>query len=723
MLRQPNLSKQTHAAAAVRPPTADRVLGALLILLQLGVLAFLSGARLFPFVMGGLTLWGLFTRIRMKVNPTPQNLIYALMAIAFLLHYMFAPFALPIDSQFIRSSLAHSLARLLISVQVLQLFLAHESGRLPIWLGACGAVTLAFATNLRVPEAMHDQLLALVAAFMAFFSLYGSRARQAVNTLSPFAWTRWLAMTVALLLAVLLGTGAAWALQKHERDIEWFLAEYLGYSGRTTRTGFNPSGRLESVTAWRAEGGETAVLRVFADEAPGYLRGMVFEKYRGSNRDTSYTPWLASEKSRLLMPAVAPRDHPKLRPGDRVFKVADGDTPFTRVLDVWPADAAPLRLFTPLGTQTLAVRGDDARIDRHNVVTFADRATAAPYLVTAIPTDSGGMDRAHQDAAEVDEELLTSFDVAIDESVQQLATQLFDGCHTTRQKIDAVTSYFELNYEYRLGINVPHRMDPVTYFLTQQPAAHCEYFATGTAILLRLGHVPCRYVIGYVAAEWNELGNFWMARQKDAHAWVEAFDSDAGEWVIVESTPAAGVPQPREPGLSTQLVESLRHRISIWQMRLREYGLITVWTTVAELAWSIPGLIILMGGLAVALLRYRPDGRVWRERKTVPESIRQMHQVLARLDRQVARQGLLRAPQETLSSFARRVRKANSDPRWKTAAAECYERYVDLRYRGEVGADVVQQLLQAVTQIPRGSRSPAGRPDDAASSNVVATGL
>jgi hypothetical protein len=638
----------------------------------------------------------------------PRNLTYALLAIGFLLHYMLAPFQLPIDSQFIRSSLAHSLARLLLSVQILQLFLEHESGRLPIWIGACGAVTLAFATNLRVPESMHILLLGMIAAFMGTFALYGHRARLAVASRPDMLWPRWLVMSSALVLALLLGTGASWALQKHERDIEWFLAEYLGYSGRTTRTGFNPTGRLESVTSWRADGGETAVLRIFADEAPGYLRGMVFEKYRASSRDTSYTPWLTSEKNQPLTPAVLSRSHPKLRPGDRLFKMAGGEPRFTRVLDIWPTDAAPPRLFTPLGAQTLAVRGEDARIDRHNIVTFADRATATPYLVTATPTDSDGKDVGHESPSRVNHERLTSFDVPIEDSVLQLAADLFDDCRTTRQKIDSVTGYFQSNYEYRLGINVPHRMDPVTYFLTQKPAAHCEYFATGTAILLRLADVPCRYVIGYVAAEWNEMGGFWVVRQKDAHAWVEAFDADAGKWVIVESTPAAGVPQSRVPGLGTQLIESFRHRFSIWQVKLREYGLITIWTTISEAIWSIPGLVVLMGAIMVVLLRYRPRRLERRQRRTIPDAIRRMHRMLAEIDRRVAREGLYRAPHETLSHFAHRLRDSESDPQWKNAAADCYELYVDLRYREEPGPGGITRLQQAVALIPHSSQHHSG---------------
>ena len=35
----------------------------------------------------------------------------------------------------------------------------------------------------------------------------------------------------------------------------------------------------------------------------------------------------------------------------------------------------------------------------------------------------------------------------------------------------------------------------------------------------------------------------WIARNRDAHAWVEAFDQERSQWVIVESTPGVDVPK------------------------------------------------------------------------------------------------------------------------------------------------------------------------------------
>ena len=95
----------------------------------------------------------------------------------------------------------------------------------------------------------------------------------------------------------------------------------------------------------------------------------------------------------------------------------------------------------------------------------------------------------------------------------------------------------------------------LAYFLTVRPPAHCEYFATATAILLRAGGVHARYVTGYVISGRNPVDNSYFALRRNAHAWVEAYDDVEQRWVIVESTPMEGVPA-REEQTSLQVVNT-----------------------------------------------------------------------------------------------------------------------------------------------------------------------
>lgn len=98
-----------------------------------------------------------------------------------------------------------------------------------------------------------------------------------------------------------------------------------------------------------------------------------------------------------------------------------------------------------------------------------------------------------------------------------------------------VKSYLEENYYYTTE-NLPEDpKDPISQFLFKQKAGSCEYFATSMALLLRDMGIPTRLVTGYLQGEYNELSNFYLVRQTDAHAWVEVYLN--GQWYSVDPSP------------------------------------------------------------------------------------------------------------------------------------------------------------------------------------------
>ncbi len=96
---------------------------------------------------------------------------------------------------------------------------------------------------------------------------------------------------------------------------------------------------------------------------------------------------------------------------------------------------------------------------------------------------------------------------------------------------------------------------PLPAFLFESRAGHCEYFATALAVLLRSQGLPTRLVNGFHGGEYNELGGFWVLRQRDAHSWVEVYIGDGdgeGAWVLLDATPSAD-DEARRAGLIRQL--------------------------------------------------------------------------------------------------------------------------------------------------------------------------
>lgn len=74
-------------------------------------------------------------------------------------------------------------------------------------------------------------------------------------------------------------------------------------------------------------------------------------------------------------------------------------------------------------------------------------------------------------------------------------------------------------------------------FLFDQQEGFCEHFSSAFAILMRSAGIPARVVTGYVAGEHNPLGDYWLVRRSDAHAWTEVWLQGSG-WTRVDPTAA-----------------------------------------------------------------------------------------------------------------------------------------------------------------------------------------
>ncbi|HHQ14032.1 MAG TPA: DUF4129 domain-containing protein, partial [Chromatiales bacterium] len=70
------------------------------------------------------------------------------------------------------------------------------------------------------------------------------------------------------------------------------------------------------------------------------------------------------------------------------------------------------------------------------------------------------------------------------------------------------------------------------------------------AVLARAAGIPARVVTGYQGGELNPLGNYWIVRQADAHAWVEVWLD--GHWERIDPT-AAVAPERIEWGMDAAM--------------------------------------------------------------------------------------------------------------------------------------------------------------------------
>jgi protein-glutamine gamma-glutamyltransferase len=91
-------------------------------------------------------------------------------------------------------------------------------------------------------------------------------------------------------------------------------------------------------------------------------------------------------------------------------------------------------------------------------------------------------------------------------------------------------------YTYTLdpGVFGQHTADE---FWFDRKEGFCEHIASSFVILMRALDIPARIVTGYQGGELNAFDNFWMVRQRDAHAWAEVWLQGQG-WVRVDPTGA-----------------------------------------------------------------------------------------------------------------------------------------------------------------------------------------
>ncbi len=98
--------------------------------------------------------------------------------------------------------------------------------------------------------------------------------------------------------------------------------------------------------------------------------------------------------------------------------------------------------------------------------------------------------------------------------------------------------------------------DAVDDFLFGAKRGFCEHYASSFVFLMRAAGIPARVVTGYQGGEYNRLGNYWIVRDRDAHAWAEVWLQGRG-WVRVDPT-AAVAPDRVERGLEAALPASER---------------------------------------------------------------------------------------------------------------------------------------------------------------------
>jgi len=695
----------------------QRLAAASLILVEAVVLGAFSRSLAFPLGVGAAAVVG--TLIPRRRIVSARELFYLQVGIGVLMYvkYQLLPHEFEWTRDMIGSAAAYAVGQAALVYQLVPLYFSiqRQAGRpsrrraieavssstiapagiglrgtsddrLPLWLPLLGVVALICFADIRVTRWERLVFQALSIAFAICCAVYCGSHRRFIGQLSPARRIlRGMVSASTLVAAGVLTWIAASALYRYEQRIDEWLLRLSRPFWEHRVVGFSGTSRLGSLVFWKSADEDRIVLRIESDRAPGYLRAKAFDRLEG-------VEWRATAASGLAQSVDETLSNDELR----LVALTDAvDWNGCRRLVCWPDKALAGRFFVPLGTVGVGTAEPDVFVDGHGIFRAQGDYPGMPYA--AFLHDAF----LRQPPGPQLRPLLMQVPPGLDMRVYRLARQVTAGCRTTREKIEAVERYFRRNYRYALGIPVPVGADPLTYFLLERPAAHCEYFASGATLLLRLAGVPCRYVTGFVAVEKNEFGGFWVARNRDAHAWAEAYDEARG-WVIVEATPAEGVPGGTASSRARHFFEFLRAAFQRFRFRLQRDG---VWPAAEWLAATVSNLslwlallaVAVVAGIAAALRRNR------RSAGPVDPVLAEFHRILAQADARAARWNLHRGPGETLHQFARRLQ---SGPDAIRSLADWYRLYATLRYRDPLTPEALTRL-KTIPREQTGPRSPS----------------
>jgi protein-glutamine gamma-glutamyltransferase len=220
--------------------------------------------------------------------------------------------------------------------------------------------------------------------------------------------------------------------------------------------------------------------------------------------------------------------------------------------------------------------------------------------------------QAHFNSQQSIDPLPTAADLQIPASERSLVAQTLQHLNikelSADRVLDRLSNFFTQNFRYSLKLaGSGNYSTPLSAFLLEQRAGHCEYFATATTLLLRGAGIPARYVVGYSVREWSPLEQQFVVRSRHAHAWVMAYTN--GNWQSFDTTPPDWSAQEDATASPFQTISDLLSFLSFQASRGLEQ-VVAAKTTI--LVWAIG-----LGGLFL-LWRFR---RRWRLQRSSPVEI------------------------------------------------------------------------------------------------------
>ena len=432
--------------------------------------------------------------------------------------------------------------------------------------------------------------------------------------------------------------------------------------------GYVMGGRLGSVRQRILSDPTGIALRGYCDSIPGYLRGNVYDSYT-ERRWRSRRRWVERDSNGAIIdmrrsrPVRAlggasvklqrPSNQSRSRFSLNVNSVAPVNRIFAGTVEIHGHAEKGPQAFLPAAAMWVEGQGETIGVTPDGLINEGLN-TAQPWVAgVAMSTET---EELTADARE----LLSSVSPSILDQVAEIADEVCLGAISPSQKAQRIASYFQANFFYSLTPTMPPRgIDPIVHFLDTKHPGHCELFASASTLMMRTQGIPARYVTGYVMDEFDQSQSVYLARNRDAHAWVEYYDENQQRWLSLESTPGHEYRTLNvvHPDLSADVEANSpdgKPLAALGWLREQLGKLLSLRVTDALAAiFRVLQLPVLIG--LVLWLWWRKRGDRSDARATALVAARRA------MDRRLRRRGWTRRASETLHQFADRLESASCE--------------------------------------------------------------
>jgi len=272
------------------------------------------------------------------------------------------------------------------------------------------------------------------------------------------------------------------------------------------------------------------------EEAPLYLRNLVYDKYTGSGWESRGTEVLVYSAGEEVLP-IRPKNIIPIRQQVQFVEDLGGflyatGMPLSVDQDfriAWRARGYQDGIYDILGG---TVDGD---VDTYRVDSFVQRGSVDELR------------SAGQAYPNWISERYMGLPSSVPEDVLSLAIELTATEPNPYDRAVAIEHYLR-KIPYSLNVSTgPAGADIVEYFLFRLKRGYCDYYATSMVVLARAAGLPARYVVGYIGEYYDQAEDIFIITADQSHAWPEIFFPGYG-WVPFEPTGGrTAMERPLEP--------------------------------------------------------------------------------------------------------------------------------------------------------------------------------